>query len=557
MTQRYQGRLELTWTNKDWRLLAHDQSSYEWVPPHDYRVSEVRLLRDAGAVGAARADSALEKDNLLIRGDALSALTSLASLPRFAAQLVGKVKLVYIDPPFNTGQAFDSYDDNLEHSVWLTMMRDRLLQVKKLLAPDGLVWVHLDDAEMPYCRIILDEVFGRENFIATVIWEKSDSPRMDAKNFSVRHDYMLVFGASEAASVRGMKYDQAAQAHYNRTDDDGKVYAIDPLRMRGVNAARSARPNLYYPLTAPDGTIVYPKTPDGEDGTWRWGRERVERDSHLVEWVEGRAGWTPYRRVYPKADATKPPETIWPHAEVGSNRTSKAEIKKLFPKSPPFDTPKPEALIQRVIELSTEEGDIVLDCFAGSGTTAAVAHKLNRRWVTSEWSEQVFSTYTLPRLKKVVDGDDPGGVSGACEWEGGGGFRMLEVAPSMFEAGEGVVYLADWAVNGQLAEATAAQLGYSYEPDGPLAGRKGRTRLAVVDGLVNGSVVQLLSEQLLPDERLVIWGTRLDAEAWDQGKSDVPGSRVRKIPSSILAEYRLGWRKERRATLIPDPKVDD
>src|ERR1700730_943119 len=163
------------------RLLAAEDGSYEWVPPSDYRVAEVRLLHSVTSVGEVGPDRLRAVDNLPIRGDALNALISLARLPEFAREYLGKVKLAYLDPPFNTQQSFLHYDDALEHSVWLTMMRERLLQIKDLLSDEGSLWVHLDDSEMPYCKAMIDEIFGRENFIATVIWEKSDSPRMDAQ----------------------------------------------------------------------------------------------------------------------------------------------------------------------------------------------------------------------------------------------------------------------------------------------------------------------------------------------------------------------------------------
>ena len=178
----YEGRLELTWTNKRLRLLAHEDGSYEWVSPSDYRVAEVRLLHDVttiGNLGRVRA-----ADNLLIQGDALNALTSLARLPEFASQYLGKVRLAYLDPPFNTQQSFMQYDDALEHSVWLTMMRDRLLQIKELLADDGSVWVHCDDSEQHRLRSVMDEVFGPENFVATVVWRSSDNSNNDAKQLS-------------------------------------------------------------------------------------------------------------------------------------------------------------------------------------------------------------------------------------------------------------------------------------------------------------------------------------------------------------------------------------
>ena len=175
------GRLELTWTNKHLRLLADEDGGYQWVPPADYRVAEVRLLHDVEEVGETRAERSRAKDNLLVVGDALNALTSLCELPELAREYVGKVKLVYLDPPFNTQQAFEHYDDALEHSVWLTMMRDRLVQINKLLSPDGSVWVHCDDSEQAYLKVMMDEVFGRDNFVAVVVWEKVYSPKSSAR----------------------------------------------------------------------------------------------------------------------------------------------------------------------------------------------------------------------------------------------------------------------------------------------------------------------------------------------------------------------------------------
>ena len=186
----------------------------------------------------------------------------------------------------------------------------------------------------------------------------------------------------------------------------------------------------------------------------------------------------------------------------------------------------------------------MLDCFAGSGTTAAVAHKMGRRFVAVEWSRDTIETFTRPRLERVVTGGDEGGITKDVGWEGGGGFRVLEVAPSMFAEVEGRVWLAPWAVDSELAEATAAQLAYDFDPDPPFAGRKGRTRLAVVDGLVNGDVVELLVGALPPEEKVVVCGTAIDPEASELLKTLRSGSRTRKIPASILAEYRIArdWR---------------
>jgi adenine-specific DNA-methyltransferase len=315
-------------------------------------------------------------------------------------------------------------------------------------------------------------------------------------------------------------------------------------------------------MTAPDGSEVYPKLPDGTDGAWRWSRERVERDGQLIEWIEGRAGWTPWYRTVMPEERHRPPETIWPHEEVGSTRTSSYEIKALFG-GLAFSTPKPERLMQRILHIASNPGDVVLDCFIGSGTTAAVAHKMRRRWIAIEREQQTIRDFALPRLQKVVDGADPGGVTSQTGWDGGGGFRVLAVGPSMFDADGGMVFLADWMTNGKLAEATAAQLGFEYEAEPPFVGRKGRSRLAVIDGVVNEAVVRILVSALGERERVVICGTGIDTDARPILRELRPGSTLRKIPAALLDEYRssrqlrldLGNSPENSADLIASAVV--
>jgi adenine-specific DNA-methyltransferase len=517
-------------------LLAHHDSSYEWVNPADYRVSEVRLLHDAasyGSVGKVRA-----ADNLLIHGDALNALTSLARLPEFASQYLGKVRLVYIDPPFNTQQSFLQYDDGLEHSVWLTMMRDRLLQIRDLLSPDGSVWVHCDDSEQGYLRVLMDEVFGRQNFVATVIWEKVYSPRMDSERFSTSHDYIVVYAAGSGFGVNGFQQTPGTSKMFTLADENGRRYRLRNLRKEGKNSARADRPNLYYAITAPDGSEVFPVKADGSEGNWRWQESTYLAHGGEVEWIQRPQGWSAYLRQYEDAARPRPPETLWTHEDCGSNHTANTEMRKLFPDMAPFATPKPEALLHRVIHIGSSPGDIVLDCFLGSGTAAAVAHKMGRRWIGVERESATVEGYATPRLKKVVDGHDSGGVTKRVHWQGGGGFRVLEVAPSMFVADDGMVFLADWMTNGKLAEATAAQLGFVYEVSPPFCGRKGRARLAVVDGIVNESVVRLLATALPERERVVICGTAIDPDSRTTLKDISPGSTLRKIPAALLEQYR-------------------
>ncbi len=523
------GRLELTWTNKELRLLAHDDQSFTWVERADWRISEVRLLRELETVGQS-------SDNLLIRGDALNALTALVRLPGYRERFAGKVKLCYLDPPFNTGQAFAHYDDALEHSAWLTFIRDRLEQVRDLLAPDGSVWVHLDDSEVAYCRIVMDELFGRENFVAAVIWEKTDSPRMDSKSFSVRHDTILVYRRSEAFAVNLLVATDTG-AHYSKVNDQGRRYYINPLRARGGDAARADRPSLYFPLLAPDGSEVYPKLPDGTDGRWRWGRERVERDAHLIEWIHGRNGYTAWFRTYMPEERFRPPETLWRHEEVGSTRTSSYEIKALFG-GLAFSTPKPERLLERILVIGTRPGDLVLDCFAGSGTTAAVAHKMGRRWATVELLADTIEAFTRPRLEKVVRGEDAGGITGAVGWTGGGGFRVVEVGPSMFEEIEGTVVLAGWAVGGAFAQAVAAQFGYVFDPQAPFAGRRGRSRLAVIDGVLTEGIVRYIVGRLEPGHGLLIVAEAIEPGAAELASSLLRGAKVRKVPRDLARSGR-------------------
>lgn len=536
--QRLAGRLELTWTNKDLRLLAHEDSSYEWVPPGDYRVAEVRLLHDAGIVGATNSDRKRASDNLLIRGDALASLHSLLQLPEFADELAGKVRLAYLDPPFNTQQAFEHYDDALEHSVWLTMMRDRLELVKAFLSPDGSVWVHADDSEMARLRILMDEVFGADRFVATVIWRNSDNSNNDAKQFSEDHNYIIVYGAQPDWRSNGLPRSDEQIKHYSNPDNDPRGPWFDGNPVDSPNP----RKNLRYDLVSPQGHVIKPP-PNG----WRWKRETLDARLKTGEIRFSTDGKRIIRRTYLADQDVLPPSTLWANVDdTGSSRQAKYELKAMFkrPSAELFATPKPERLMRRIIELASAPGDIVLDCFAGSGTTAAVAHKLGRRWITSEWSRQTVEEFALPRLRRVVEGKDSGGITKDAKWQGGGGFRILDVAPSMFEDDEGIVVLSDWATGGALGEATAAQLGFAYDEDPPFVGRKGKMRLACIDGLVSVAVVELLLSVLPEGERLTICGTTIDSEASDLLRLRRSGSRIRKIPASILSEYQqvARWR---------------
>lgn len=440
---RSQQKLELTWIGKDDVTKVEPRILIE-----DFELSYHALKRNS--------DADLF-DNKIIFGDNLLALKALEQ------DYTGKVKCVFIDPPYNTGSAFEHYDDGIEHSLWLSLMRDRLDLIKKLLRDDGTIWITIDDNEAHYLKVLCDEVFGRINFVANAIWEKADSPRMDAKYFSSRHDHLLVYAKDLEQVTLNRLFDKEVPEHYNRKDGQGRIYYLKPLRAMGADGHREKRPTMYFSLTAPDGELVYPKNPDGSDSRWRWGPERVKEDVDRLEFVKTKAGWSVYFRIYHENSVGKPPETIWQQAEVGSNRTSKKEIKDLFG-TDVFDTPKPEKLLQRVIHIATNRGDLVLDSFAGSGTTGAVAHKMGRRWIMVELGEHCH-THVIPRLKKVINFEDAGGITGAVGWKGGGGFRYYKLAPSLLANDR----WGNWVINKQydpnmLAAAVCKHEGFTYSP---------------------------------------------------------------------------------------------
>jgi len=516
------GKLELTWVGKELRpklepriLLEDPEKSYH----AERRVSDDDFF-----------------DNRLIFGDNLLALKALEQ------EFAGKVKCVFIDPPYNTGSAFEHYDDGVEHSIWLSLMRDRIAMLRELICDDGFCWIVLDDNEAHYLKVVCDEVFGRSNFIGTVIWEKSDSPRMDALFFSSRHDFLLCY-AKDATKSAFQKLAQTTGVpeHYDKVDSDDRRYYLKPLRaMGGQGDSRAARPNLYYGMDAPDGSVVFPIRTDGTDGAWRWSETKVKDEASRIEWVNGRAGWVPYFRIYADTNATRPPETIWFHADVGSNRTSKAEVKALVPQETPFGTPKPEKLVSRILELCSVPGDLVLDSFAGSGTTGAVAQKMNRRWIMVELGEHCH-THIIPRLRKVVDGDDPGGITKAVDWKGGGGFRYYRLAPSLIAIDKYGNEIINPEFNREmLAEAVCKLEGFTYAPSEEVYWQHGRSTdtdfVYITTQTLTHEQLAAISEEV-GDER-----TLLICCAAFRGNPDVfPNLTVKKIPKSVLHKCQWDW----------------
>lgn len=522
------GRLTLSWVGKDKALLGTVDGCYQWVDRDDPRVTEVRLLRETAVVGNVSPSAA--EDNLLITGDSRDALQSLTRIPEYAKHYLGKVKLVYIDPPFNTMQAFAQYEDALEHSVWLTMMRDRLLLIRDLLAPDGSVWIHLDDTEMAYCRVLMDEIFGRGNFRNAVIWRRTTSKSSAVRNLGTMHETILFYSASEQMAPNRvlLSYsDEYIEKKYTYSDERGR-YRTSDLTAPGIRRGSSGEPWRGFSPTqkrrhwvAPDVGGVFDSLPT--NATTQQKLDALLETGYIYfPAQEGR--WPAFKR-YLSSDGGVAVGDVWDDLPVLNSQERERNS---------FSTQKPERLLQRIIEVASAPGDIVVDCFAGSGTTAAAAHKMGRRWVAVERESTTVEDFIRPRLENIVNGEDPGGISEEVGWEKGGGFRALEVVRSMYDVEDRRAYLAEWITDDAFAEAVCAQLGFTVGDCPPFAGRKGRTRLAVIDGVADTSIIRAVVSRLDEGERVVVVAKAIATEAVQLLKELSPGSRLRKAPRDLL-----------------------
>ncbi len=374
-----------------------------------------RLMDPVSSHGSAQGAA----DNLLIQGDNLEALKALLPFYR------GQVKCIFIDPPYNTKSAFEHYDDNLEHSQWLSMMLPRLQLLRELLSEDGSIWVTIDDNEGHYLKVLMDEVFGRGNFVANVVWRSSDNSNNDAKTFSVDHNHIFVYSRSSGWLTNKLDA-QEKRSHFKNPDDDprGPWFDGNPLN------SPKPRENLMYDLTAPNGNVIH-HPPNG----WRWERETMQEKMGSGEIRFNPAMTAIRRRTYLQEMEGLPPSSLWTDLlRTGHNRQAKSEQKKLDIESSDglFDTPKPEKLLAEMLSIATNPNDLILDSFLGSGTTAAVAHKMGRRWIGIEMGEHA-ATHCLPRLQKVLDGEQ-GGISQTVGWQGGGGFAFVRLGAPIFDA---------------------------------------------------------------------------------------------------------------------------
>ena len=517
-------KLELTWIGKDNRARL-----------------EPRLLLDDCTKSYHAAHRFTDNDlfnNRLIRGDNLLALKALEQ------EFAGKIKCIFIDPPYNTGSAFVHYDDGLEHSIWLSLMRDRLEVLKKLLSNDGSIWITIDDTESHYLKVLCDEVFGRSNFVANVVWQKKASPQANAVWLSDSHDHILIYAKDKKIwRPNLLPRTEAANARYSNPDADprGEWTSGDCTisltgGQRGEQFARTGHSENIYEITTPSGRKIMPPA-----GTcWRFSKERFNELVADNQIFFGRDGKNVPRYKRFRADVQNGivATTFWGRDEVGDNQEAKREV-TLFNTNDVFATPKPERLLHRIIHLATKPGDYVLDSFAGSGTTGAVAHKMKRRWIMVELGKHC-DTHILPRLQKVISGKDRGGVTKAVGWKGGGGFRYYTLAPSLLEKDQ----WGNWIINkgynaAMLTEALCKLEGFTYAPSDALYWQQGYSSendfLYVTTQTLTADQLQQLSEEVGQERSLLIL-----CRAFRGGSGQWPNLTVQKIPQQILDRCEWG-----------------
>ncbi len=509
-------KLELTWIGKENRpklepriLLEDPEKSYH----ARQRVTENDIF-----------------DNRLIFGDNLLALKALEQ------EFAGKVKCVFIDPPYNTGSAFAHYDDGIEHSIWLSLMRDRLELIRRLLSDDGSLWITIDDNEAHYLKVLCDEIFGRQNFVATVIWQKLFTVKNSAKYLSDMHEYVLIYSkVKESWDRRLLPRSQELDDSYANPDNDPR----GPWTTNAVQA-RNFYSQGTYEIKSPSGQVFTPPS-----GTfWRVSKKtfkELEQDQRIW-WGKDGDAIPRIKKFLSEAKQGVVPATLWLHNDVGTNAEAKVEIRSLFanlPETDLFMTPKPERLIRKILEIGSSPGDLVLDSFAGSGTTGAVAHKMGRRWIMVELGEHCH-THIIPRLKKVIDGEDPGGITKAVGWKGGGGFRYYRLAPSLLEKDRyGNLVISKQYNAAMLAEAMCKLMGFTYAPSETVYWQQGHSTendfIYVTTQTLTRDHLAALSEEVGAKRSLLICCSAF------RGRADAYRNlTLKKIPLAVLHKCEWG-----------------
>ncbi len=521
-------KLELTWIGKDQRPRLEPRILLE-DPARSYHAKQRVTDKDIF-------------DNRLIKGDNLLALKALE------AEFAGKVKCVFIDPPYNTGSAFTHYDDGLEHSIWLGLMRDRLEIIRRLLAEDGSLWITIDDNEAHYLKVLCDEVFGRSNFVANAVWQKKFSPQANAIGLSDSHDHVLVY-CKQKTNWRPnlLARTEEADARYGNLDNDPRgVWMSDNFTISLTGGARGAQfaktgvsPNVFE-ITTPSGRKLKPT----QGRCWAASQERfaeLVKDNRI--WFGKDGNNVPrLKRFLSDVQDGVVAKTWWTREEVGDNQDAKREAGK-FDAENVFATPKPERLVLRVIHIATNPGDLVLDSFAGSGTTGAVAHKMGRRWIMVELGEHCH-THIVPRLQKVIDGQDPGGVTQATGWQGGGGFRYYELAPTLLATDRWGNLVINPAYDAAMLSAAMCKLeGFAYAPSEALWWQHGhsseRDFIYVTTQTLSAEQLDALAEEVGAERSLLVCCGAYRGVTAAQAAQRWPQLTIKKIPKMV--KDRCEW----------------
>lgn len=509
-------KLELIWYGKE----------------EEIKVEPRILIEDKSLSYSMPSGSLLDEgiyDNMLIHGDNLLALKALEQ------DYAGKVKCIYIDPPYNTGSAFSTYDDNLEHSTWLSLMKPRIELLRKLLTEDGSLWISIDDDEQAYLKVLCDEVFGRSNFVCNVIWQKKYSSQNDAKWFSDSHDFIMVYAKKKDIWRPGLlPRSEKQNAYYTHDDNDGRgLWRTDNVLVKTFSSSG------VFPIVNPNTGKAY-LPPKGS--CWRFSEETAKRYLAENRFYFGKDGQgaPQLKRYLSEVRQGRVCNTLWLRDEVGDNQEAKSEVKR-FNSDVIFPTPKPERLVKRILDLATNPGDIVLDSFLGSGTTAAVAHKMGRKWIGVELTDVAY-THDVQRLNAVISGKDSGGITKAVGWQGGGGYRFYELAPTLIKEdafGQPVIN-GDYSPE-MLAAAVAKHEGYKYDPDKDCYWKQSHSEansyLYVTTQHVGEDAIQNILNGMQDYEFLLIV-----CKSFDSGVLADLDKRIsiKKIPQSLLKNCEFG-----------------
>jgi len=532
MAQNNNQKLELTWIGKgeepklEPRILIEQPEYSYWAGKGQGKPAPWSIKKSGESYNQIN-QSSDNWANMLIHGDNLLALKALEQ------DYAGKVKCIYIDPPYNTGNAFEHYDDGIEHSLWLNLMNHRLKILRNLLSNEGSIWISIDDDECHYLKVLCDEVFGRRNFVSNVIWEKKYSQQNDAKWLSDNHDHILVYAKNKEIwrpnlLPRGEKQNK----YYKYDDNDGR----GAWRSDNVLVKSFSQSGVFAIINPNTGKEYWP--PKGS--CYRFNEESAKKMLEENRFYFGKDGngAPQLKRFLSEVKDGVTAKTIWLRDEVGDNQEAKKEV-KAFISDNFFQTPKPERLIERVLFLASNNDDIVLDSFLGSGTTAAVAHKMGRRYIGIELGEHA-KTHCYPRLKMVADGEQ-GGISKAVNWQGGGGFRFYELAPSLLQKDK----YGNWVIDSQynptmLAAAMAKQEGFKYQPHESLYWKQGNSSeqdfIYTTTQFITVETLDQIHDEMQPGESLLICCKSFQKEC----KGKYNNITIKKIPQMLLGRCEFG-----------------